>query len=100
VSTDAQKVVQEAGSDIEPATRTVAHADRGLAPNHVPAPSSPLGLASGCAPGASPGSGGQLDLTAYRSTISMLVMTMVSTGGSRHAVSVPGPSVLPGFSPE
>jgi hypothetical protein len=66
----------------------------------VPAPPSPMGPAAGCAPGAGAGGGAQLDLAACRTAISLPHAATVPTGGSGHTASVPGPSVLPGFSPE
>jgi hypothetical protein len=96
--TAAWLAVADESSSVGAATQ---RASRGSGLFGPPAAPAPAGSAlSGCAPGMSAGGGGQLDLAADRPAVFAAVAQTPSACVARLVPSVPGPSVLPGFSPE
>jgi hypothetical protein len=89
--------LQEADARTDTAQHTARASDRSSLPtNPVPATPGP----SGCVPGATSGGGGQLDQAANRVAALVYAPVLVPTCAAVHVSSVPGPSALPGFSPE
>jgi hypothetical protein len=89
--------LQEADARTDTAQHTARASDRSVLPT-VPVPATPG--PSGCVPGATSGGGGQLDQAADRVAALVHAPLLVPTCAAVHASSVPGPSALPGFSPE
>lgn len=90
--------VQQQGARVATTQHTAHASDRSSSLPTVPAPTAPT--PSGCVPGATSGGGGQLDQAADRVATLVHGPAGAPSCPTGSVSSVPGPSALPGFSPE